>query len=313
MPRKRSHSLGARADQAGLLFAAANAPLTFQRTLMPRATMDQALVTGLSASSNHALVALLQESIQAAVLALTGQAHAGAVDEARWGRTVLGADLAAIGAGIVVQRAFARREREPLTRAGIRTGGFWLSTTGTAAAVVGALQEGFAAGGERRGRTLAYIAPAAGALMGANTWLVRRRERADADLPPEDVQASLAKSLAYGVAVAGGLTAFGTVERRFADVLSRGVSRVLPGNAEVWRPLAHAASLAAFGAAARYAAEAMFHRIENVQESVEAAFDIAPPNELVSGSYESLVPFATLSPRGAGSCGWSHRRASSRT
>ncbi len=109
------------------------------------------------------------------------------------------------------------------------------------------------------------------------------------------MQASLAKSLAYGAAIAGGLTAFGAVERKFADVLSSAVARVLPGNDEVWRPLAHAVSLAAFGALTRVVMQQAFHRIENVQESVEAAFDIAPPSELVSGSYESNVPFATLS------------------
>ena len=32
---------------------------------MPRGTMDQALVTGLSAAANHALISLVQESIQA--------------------------------------------------------------------------------------------------------------------------------------------------------------------------------------------------------------------------------------------------------
>jgi hypothetical protein len=74
MSRGQSRSLGGRANQAGVLFAAANAPLTFQRTLMPRATTDQALVTGLSASANHALVTLVQEAVQSAALLLVGQA-----------------------------------------------------------------------------------------------------------------------------------------------------------------------------------------------------------------------------------------------
>jgi uncharacterized membrane protein len=39
-------------------------------------------------------------------------------------------------------------------------------------------------------------------------------------------------------------------------------------------------------------------RIERVQESAEAAFDFPPPNPLVSGSFESLVPFDTLSRAG---------------
>ena len=66
MPRPRNRSLHGRANEAGILFAAANAPVTFERTLMPRGTMDQALVTGLSAAANHALISLVQESIQAA-------------------------------------------------------------------------------------------------------------------------------------------------------------------------------------------------------------------------------------------------------
>src|SRR5262245_49032043 len=93
---RRNHSLGGRADQAGLLFAATNAPLAFQRTLMPRATVDQAIVTGLSASANHALVSLVQESIQSVALLLGGQARSRAVDERTWSRATLGADLAAI-------------------------------------------------------------------------------------------------------------------------------------------------------------------------------------------------------------------------
>jgi len=63
--RSRYHrSLGYRAEQTGLLVAAGNAPVTFQRTLMPRTTSDQALITGLSFAANHALVSLIQESLQ---------------------------------------------------------------------------------------------------------------------------------------------------------------------------------------------------------------------------------------------------------
>ena len=64
--RQRVQSLRHRADQSGMLLAAANVPLTFQRTLMPRPTVDQAIVTGLSIATNHALVSLVQETIQSA-------------------------------------------------------------------------------------------------------------------------------------------------------------------------------------------------------------------------------------------------------
>jgi uncharacterized membrane protein len=298
MPRNLTQSLGGRAEQAGTFVATVNAPLTFQRTLMPRSTMDQALVTGLTVSANHALVSLVQEVIQATALTVGGQARRRHPDEQRWGRTVLAADLAAIGAGLATQALFRQRHREPLRRAGVRAGGYWLTVGGTAAGVIGAVQEILETKGARRTHSLAVVAPTAGALAAVNMWQIRRRSRLDADLPEERLNASLVKSAAYGAAVAGSLSLVGLLERTFADVVSRSAASVLPGNAAVWRPLAHAVSLTALGAATRYAYAAMMQRIEHGQESMEAAYDIAPPNPLLSGSYESLVPFPTLSRAG---------------
>ncbi|MGH8977068.1 MAG: alpha/beta-hydrolase family protein, partial [Acidimicrobiia bacterium] len=169
--------------------------------------------------------------------------------------------------------------------------------TGTAGGVVGLLQELTGSGGRPR-RSLAALVPVAGALAALNTWQVRRREELDRDLPPEGSDASLAKSIAYGAGLAVALSAFASGERAFADVLSRAMARVLPGNEMMWRPAAHAATLAGLGYAGRFLSEQTLHRIEQAQESVEAAFDVPPPNEFVSGSFESLVPFATLSRAG---------------
>ena len=130
MPRPRIALYG-RANQAGILFAAANVPVTFERTLMPRGTMDQALVTGLSAAANHALINLVQESIQAVALVGSGQGRQVSRDDRRWSRATIVADIVAIGAGIAVQRVFGQEPHEPLPR-GCRTGGFWLSVAGTA-------------------------------------------------------------------------------------------------------------------------------------------------------------------------------------
>jgi len=260
--------------------------------------MDQALVTGLSASTNHALVTLLQETIQSAALVLAGQARRRSVDEKRWSRATIAADVGAIAAGVALQRAFAARTREPLPRAGARTGGYMLATSGTAGAIVGVLQEVMERRGVSRGRTLAVVGPASGVLAAVNVWQIRRRSRLDADLPPEDTNVSTVKSIAFGVGIAATMSVLGEGERWFADGISRVVARVAPGNAAVWRPVAHAATLAGIGAGARMLYSKAMGRIEHVQESTEAAFDIPPPNPLVSGSYESLVPFPTLSRAG---------------
>jgi uncharacterized membrane protein len=298
MARGHNQSLGGRADQAGVLFAAANAPLTFQRTLMDRATIDQALVTGLSASTNHALITLVQETVQSVTLLLVGQAGRRNVDERRWSRATIAADVGAIAAGLAMQRALRPKNRERLLRAGGRASGFWLAATGAAGAAVGALQESFERGGSRRSRTLAVIGPASAALAAVNTWQVRRRAHLDIDLPPEEVHASFVKSIAFGIGVAAGMSALGAGERKFADGLSRAAARVLPGNPEVWRPVAHAITLAGLGAGARVLAVKALHQIEHTQEAAEAAFDIPPPNRLLSGSVESHVPFDTLSRAG---------------
>jgi uncharacterized membrane protein len=164
--------------------------------------------------------------------------------------------------------------------------------------IAGVVDEALARGGtNRRGRAAATIA-AAGALAALNTLQVRRREELDAELPPEDVEASIAKSLAYGIGVTAAMSGFGAAERKLATVVSRSLARALPGNAAFWRPVGHAAALAGFGAAAQALAKKALHQIETTQESAEPAFDSPPPYALASGSHESLVPFDTLSRAG---------------
>src|SRR5262245_41444739 len=298
MPRRRNQSLRGRADQAGILFATANAPLGFQRTLMPRALMDQALITGLSASTNHALVSLVQDSIQAAALVFVGDAARSDLDERRWSRATIAADVAAVGAGIAIQQLLRQRSREPLPRAAVRTGGFWLAVTGTSGAIVGGLQELYAARGRTPGRTIAIIGPTAAALAGANTWLVRRRAHLDADMKSDGKAPSLPESIGVGLGVAAAMSAFGSAEHKLDDVVARVSWCLLPGNEALCRPLVHLVARAAVSYTGRALAVKTLHRIEHTQESAEAAYDIPPPNPLLSGSLESLVPFDTLSRAG---------------
>jgi uncharacterized membrane protein len=295
--RSRNPQLHRRANEAGILFAAINAPLAFQRTLMPRELVDQALITGLSASANHALVSLVQDSIQTAALLLTGQAARRNVDERRWSLAAITADLAAIALGIGIQRAVPQQPREPLPRAAMRTSGYWLTTGGAAGAAVGVLQEASARADWKPKRTIALVAPAVAAAAATNAWLVRRREHLDAVLPAEK-RPSLLESIGVGLGVTVAVSALGIIERRGADAVSRSAARALPGSEAMWRPIGHVAALAGFGLAGRVLARKMLHRIEHVQESAEAAYDIPPPNALLSGSLESLVPFGTLSRAG---------------
>jgi len=294
-----AHSLARRADQTGSLAGAGFLPLTFQRTLMPRSTVDQALVTGLTLAANRSLVALLQESVQAGALLALGAGRRAPTNPAAWSRLTIGLDVAAIGAGIAAQRAFARRPREPLARAGVRTAGYWLTLTGATGTIIGALQEAqVRRRGAGRWTGVGVVVPAASALAALGEYRRRRAARLDRELPPDDSEVATPKAIALGVGVAAAMSTLGLVERGLADATARAVARVLPGREEVWRPLGHAVALAGLGGAARLVAQRALSGIEHKEEAVEAAFDIPPPNPLVSGSFESRVPFDTTSKQG---------------
>ena len=47
-------------------------PLTFQRTLMPKSGIDQAVITGISGALNYGFAALIQDTIEAVALRLSG-------------------------------------------------------------------------------------------------------------------------------------------------------------------------------------------------------------------------------------------------
>jgi uncharacterized membrane protein len=303
---RRSLTVLRPAGRAGRLVAAADLPFTFQRTLMPRPTSDQAVVTALAFSTHTAIAELVAESLRAVAWLTAGSSDRHAGTHERWNRATLAVDAVAMGAGIGVQALVAPRPREPVRRAAVRTAGYWV----TQAAAAGALSTGLAEllSGRPRRRLPTVVAGAGAAVMGAE---VARRLRGrgaasvaegavaavDAASPPgpEDQRV---KALALGLGAAGALTAIGGIERRVASAIGAAVARVLPGNEALWAPVGHLATLSVLGFAGKTMIERTLDRIEHSETAFEAAFDIPPPNPRLSGSYESLVDFTTLSRQG---------------
>lgn len=293
------------AGRAGRLVALADLPFTFERTLMPRTTSDQAIITGLAFSTNTAITELLQESVQTLAWMMVGRA-----DHARWARTTLGIDAAAMVTGLAVQAVLAPSSRESLSRAGARTAGYWVAQSGAAGAVSVGLAEVLRG---RRPRWLPGAIAAAGAtvmgvevarrLRGQGAASVARGaveavETANETLPAPGPEDQRVKALGLGLGTAAALTGIGMVEHRVADAVGAAVARVMPGNEALWRPVGHLATLAALGFGAKQMVERTLGKIEHGETSFEAAFDIPPPNPLLSGSHESLVDFTTLSRQG---------------
>ena len=58
-----------------MVMALALMPTTFQRTLMPRSTLDQALTTGICGALDYGFAALIQDTVEAVALRISGATH----------------------------------------------------------------------------------------------------------------------------------------------------------------------------------------------------------------------------------------------
>jgi len=162
--------------------------------------------------------------------------------------------------------------------------------------LVGAVQYGLARGRSAQGSKLAVF-PAVAAMAGLGEWRRRRAEHLDG-VGEEPAAAARAKSTGLGIGVAAVSMLASAGERRLADRVASGASRVFGGHPAWWRPLGHAVSLALVAGATRGVMHQAFRRIEHMEESVEPALDVPPPLATVSGSLDSVVPFDTLARAG---------------
>ncbi len=297
--RPRYSGAGARTQQTGTVMALALMPTTFQRTLMPRSSLDQALTTGICGALDYGFAALIQDTVEAVALRVSGATSPEQVDPHTWRRASIAADLAAIALGLAGQKACRPRPRERVPRGAVRTVCWWLSATGLCGAVAGVLQE-LAGRGNTTDDDSVPVALAAGMLLaGVKEYRRRRSEAADTEpLSGEDAGVSALKSLVMSLGVSGGLSAMAVGERVFATRVSRLLARVLSGSERLYRPVGHAAALSVLGMAVYELIRWVDHRAEHMADAVEPAFATAPRSSMVSGGPGSLVCWDSLSREG---------------
>ena len=302
--RRGVRALGGRSEQAGMFLAAAEVPATFQRTLMPRSFVDQGVATGLVMGMSYAIGALVQDVVDVIAMHLSGARVDREHEDRDWRRMAMAVDVAAIAAGVGLRAAFREREDDPLGRAAARAAGRWLAEGAAAGLAVAAAQEALHGLDERRPgdpdvRSYPVALPAGGIVAVGVDWLRRRREAAAGHpADAEGAHVSTAKSLAIGTAVTGVLAGLARAERAFASGIGRLLGAVLPGHHRAWRPVGHAAALAAMAGAVVEAMRRVDHQIEAKATRVEPAFDSPPTSTAVSGGPGSAVPFETLSRQG---------------
>jgi uncharacterized membrane protein len=299
--RRRSPSAGftGRTQQAGTVVAATMMPLTFQRTLMPKSGADQAVITGISGALNYGFAALIQDTIEAVALRLSGGTSPDEVSLRTWRRASVAVDVVAMGLGMAMQTYFRQEPGERLPRGALRTAGWWISATGLAGSLVGLTQE--VVGGRRdvEDRSIPVALPVGVALAAANEFRRRRWDAEDREASlEEDSTTSALKSLGMGVGVTIALNLAASGERLFAAGVSKVLAKGLGTNERVLRPVGHAAALSVIGMAIYELLRRVEHKIEHGATTMEEAFTDAPTTSAVSGGPDSLVAWDTLSRQG---------------
>ena len=119
-------------EAAGLLHASASIGPSFEKSLLPRTTIQQAGITGLISAINYGVTATAQSAVEAFADRVAG----GLAEGPKSKRAImLAADLAVLAGGVTAMKLLRQKPGESLWRAGARTAAFRLATGGGTGAI----------------------------------------------------------------------------------------------------------------------------------------------------------------------------------
>ncbi|MEZ5117696.1 MAG: alpha/beta-hydrolase family protein [Candidatus Nanopelagicales bacterium] len=291
--RERGLDVSAR---AGLLLGAAGVGLSYQRNLLSRNSVDQAVISGVAAASwyswgvsAHSLLRSAADRLPAARGSTAGRVVTGLV-----------VDGITLAAGVALVRALPPREHESPRRALLR-----LAATGKAGAAAAGIGAGLLEPWRGRpGSSLANLGAAAAVGAAAYALTRPRQQVAGADSQDgasmEDTQRAVspAQAAGLGLAVTGGLLGLAHVETRLTTTIARGAAFVLGGEVGDHRALGRLGSAAVTGAVAWAAVSAVVTKLNSAGNQTEAAHAEAPDLPEVTGSPQSHIPWAAQSREG---------------
>jgi len=293
--------------RAGLLAAAGSVGGSFQRGLMPRTTLNQAVITGAAAATNFGVTTSLQSLLHSATFAVAGSGpdhHT----RSRRRALLLAGNVAGIAVGAALNKALPQRDNERVLRAALRTTGQKLAESAAAGALVIAGLEGLSRIDASRDddvfEDLPVAVPIGSAIAAAYIWRQRRAQAAlgatDAfgQQVSEDAKVSAQKSIGMASGVMLGLIGIAQAERAFAGAMAAGVTAVAPGLAPYGRLLGHLTALGGMAVGGKFALDAVYRKTEQGGEAIEAAYNEPPSGHYVSGGPNSLVDWNTIGREG---------------
>lgn len=279
---------------------------SFEKTLLPRTTIQQAGATGTISALNYGITTTQQSFLEAfadRVIGLDRWAH----PVAKRG-LILGADLAAVGAALAFSRILAQRPDESLWRAGARTAA---QRTGLGAAA-GALAVGIdgAYDAVTRGKSAGTVnAPTVmilGAGVGAAIHFLRSRRlldnASDTDQYGDPVRAASLVQPVRAMVVGGGLSVGLYLGSRAESLVARGIAATvrwaIPPLAPAAGAIGHAATLGAAAIGIERAISYVNNMTETAGNAIEPAYNARPTSANVSGGANSTVDWNTIGREG---------------
>lgn len=278
--------------RAGVLVAAAALGRSYQPNLLTRGTMDQAVVSGISAAAGYGL-GISGQSLLASIARRVAGGHN---DTA----ALIAVNATALGTGVTVARSLTWEEYEPDQRAVARLVAGAVAVSGAAGLV--SIATGSIFGGRYRPAPLF----AATALAGVGTWLAGnpRKQSPGSEVAPGEFfedrtrEVKAPKAIAIGTAVTAATFVLAKGESLLSRGFSRAVAFVVGGSPQEHRTAGRIGATVASYALGASALAAVSSKLQRGGEEMEPAHSTPPQLPEVTGSPASKVPWAVLSREG---------------
>jgi uncharacterized membrane protein len=292
-----------RSSEVGFMLASAAVPRSFQKSLLPRETTDQGIITGLNMVMAFAIGTAMQSVIDKTANTAEKVTSSKGINLKQDDLSLM-TSIVALGLGIGAQKIFEQKDGEKLARSSARTMGYWLTNVAAAGLIAGSLEKTvMAAAGttndhtaiKRRQFLLPLVVPVGALVAIARDHVIYRNDVVEQEV--KDV-ISPVKSVGIGVAVASVLGLISFAERKTAHAVDGLVEEKAPYFKNSWLPFGRAVSLGVIGLSLYATVHRLYKKIENGADKLEENFSAVPNTPYVSGSDASAVDWATLTLQG---------------
>lgn len=293
-------------EAAGLLHGMASIGPSFEKSLLPRTTIQQAGATGTISALNYGITTTQQSFLEAAADRIVG------LD--RWEHPVakraliLGADLVGVAAGLAAARLLRQRPDESLWRATARTAANRTSSGAAAGALAVGIDGAYdmVTGSDSSGTVNAPTVMVMGATVGAAVHFLRSRRlldtAADTDQYGDPVRAASLVQPVRAMIVGGGLSVGLYLGSRAESLVARGIAAgvrwTIPPLAPAAGAIGHAATLGGVAFAIERAITYVNNMTESAGNAIEPAYRARPTSAFVSGGTNSMVDWQTIGREG---------------